>query len=156
MNNILIGEGLETIKFGMSREEVKAILGEPTEIETETIEDEAETVEVDTFHYDEQELSLLFDSSVDFKLISIATSSEDTILKERKLIGLTESDLLDALDQMGFEDITDEDFESDSEGENMFSSEEYSISFYVDNNEVTEIIFNPEFTEEGEIIWPAK
>lgn len=150
MKNILLGEGLDGLKFGMTREEVKTLLGEPTEIETDTEEE----VTIDTFHYDDQELSLVFDGSTDFKLVSIASSSEETLLKERKIVGLTESQLLSALDTMAFDDITDEYFESGSEGENMYTSDEFGVNFFIDDKIVTEVIWYPDFDEEGEVVWP--
>lgn len=150
MNNILLGEGLKDLKFGMTQEEVKAILNEPTEIEN----DSEEGVELITMHYDNDELSLVFDGSVDFKLISIASSNESTTLKERKIIGLSEGDLISALDSMGFEDISDEHFEASSESENMYTSDEFGINFFIDNGEVTEVIWYPDFTEEGDVVWP--
>lgn len=150
MNTILLGEGLNDIRFGMTQDEVKAILNEPTETE----KDSEEGVELITMHYDEQELSLVFDGSVDFKLISIASSNENTTLKERKLIGLSEGDLISALESMDFDDVSDEYFEAESDSENMYTSDEFGINFFIDNGEVSEVIWYPDFTEEGEIIWP--
>jgi len=150
MKNILLGEGLDALKFGMTREEVKTLLGEPTEIESDTEED----VTIDTFHYDDKELSLVFDGSTDFKLVSIASSSEETLLKERKIVGLSQSQLLSALDSMDFDDITDEYFEGDSSNENMYTSDEFGVNFYIDEDQVTEVIWYPDFNEEGEVVWP--
>ena len=150
MKNILLGEGLDTLKFGMTREEVTTLLGEPTEIES----DSEDNIAFDTYHYDDNELSLIFDSSAEFKLVSIASSADEVLLKERKVIGLSEGDLLTTLDSMDFEDITDDYFEGGDEGENMYTSDEFGVNFFIDDNKVTEIIWYPEFTEEGEVVWP--
>ncbi len=150
MNNILLGEGLNNIKFGMTQEEVTALLGEPTEIE----KDSEEGIDLVTLHYDNEEISLVFDGSVDFKLISIASSNENTSLKERNIIGLSEGELLTTLEDMGFDDVSDEYYEAESNSENMYTSDEYGINFFIDEGEVSEVIWYPDFDEEGEISWP--
>mgnify|MGYP005998920757 CR=1 FL=1 len=150
MNEILLGEGLNDLKFGMTQDEVKAILNEPTEVET----DSEEGIDVVTMHYDNEELSLVFDGSLDLKLVSIASSNDALVLKERKIIGLAEGDLISSLDSMGFDDVSDEHFEADSDSENMYTSDEFGINFFIDNGEVSEVIWYPDFNEEGDVIWP--
>lgn len=149
MININLGEGLDDLKFGMTKDQVTLLLGEPTETETENIDGNT----IQTFHYDDREVSLIFDESADFRLVTIASNNQDIRLKERSMIGLSESKLLSELEEMGFDDISDEHFEK-SGSENMYSSDEYGISFYIDEGEVTEIIWTTDIDEEGNIVWP--
>ena len=72
----------------------------------------------------------------------------------REVIGLSEGALLIAAEDMDLSDLSDELFTADTDAENMYTSDEYGISFYIDDNEVTEVIWNPHFDEEGNIIWP--
>ena len=96
LKEIKSGVGLGNIKFGMTRSQVKVILGEPSEIEkfsySETDEDLTES-----WHYDELDLSAGFDEDVDWRLVTLAVSSPDYEFMGKKLIGLDSDELLSAL-----------------------------------------------------------
>ncbi|MEL6561684.1 MAG: hypothetical protein AAFQ94_26080 [Bacteroidota bacterium] len=70
IKEIIPGSGLGIIKFGMTRDQLKLILGNPDETEndlTDGIEDE----DMETWHYDEMDLSVQFSESTDFRLVSL-------------------------------------------------------------------------------------
>ena len=54
LKNITPGIGLGVLRFGMTREQIKQLLGAPDEIVNEEADSE-------TWHYDELDLSLNFD-----------------------------------------------------------------------------------------------
>jgi hypothetical protein len=72
LKEIKAGIGLDNIKFGMLREDIKNLLGEPDEIDTHTDnEDEGQT---ESWHYDDMELSISFEEIDGMRLFSIAVS----------------------------------------------------------------------------------
>ena len=73
--NIELGKGVDNLKFGLTREKVALLMGEPSEKETIDGDDEMGTSEA--WHYDELELSLTFDEDDDWKLTTIAASSPE-------------------------------------------------------------------------------
>ena len=86
ISEIKIGTGLGDIKFGISREDLKKIAGEPTEIDTFNASGDEDEYLTESWHYDEQEFSVSFDEEDNWRLTTISTSSENAILGE-KLIG---------------------------------------------------------------------
>ena len=97
--NIIPGEGLDAVQFGLTRDEVKALLGKPDEVETinnEEIEDAGLT---EQWHYDELEISLSFDEIDNYVLTSIAVSGADYLFDEQPLIGLTMEEVLEFVEE---------------------------------------------------------
>lgn len=156
MNNkeIKIGEGLGDLKFGMSREQVKAILGEPDDIDRYSdsdLEDDAS----ESWHYDEPEISLSFDEDVDWKLVTIAVSSPAYELLNKKLIGLDSEALMAELKSMELGDFETEDWSSEELPDHkLISYPETQINFWLEDGELTEIQWGPLFSDEETIRWP--
>jgi hypothetical protein len=91
--NIELGKGFGSIEFGMTREEVKKITGEPDEIENYQ-HDEVSDEKAEAWHFDDPEVSLAFEEFNDWKLTSIAVSSEDFFLEGKKIMGLNKEEVL--------------------------------------------------------------
>ncbi|BDD07853.1 hypothetical protein FUAX_02850 [Fulvitalea axinellae] len=83
---ILIGEGLGPIRFGNTRDDVRDCFGEPDEME-HTKDDELGKVE--SWHYDDMEISLSFFEEDGWELGIISVSAPEYKLKDTKMIGLT-------------------------------------------------------------------
>ena len=73
IKNIQFGIGLGIIKFGMSRDQVKIILGEPNEKELHYDED-ANIDASELWHYDDLDISISFDQEEDWKLVTLAVT----------------------------------------------------------------------------------
>lgn len=155
MNEILIGKGFDEIRFGMTRDEVKKILGEPDEIDKYASSDEAED-NTEAYHYDEQELSVSFDEIDGWKLGSIAVSSPDAVLEGLKLVGINDEELLEKVAGLELGDNEREDVSSEeSPDHEVISFYESSINFWIENGAVTEIQFGPLWDDQNEeVIWP--
>jgi hypothetical protein len=147
-------EGLGEIKFGMTRNQVKKILGEPDETEKYPYT-EGEDDLTESWHYDEYEISFGFDEEVDWKLMTIAVSSTDYIFKGMNLLGLKRDLAMNTFAELGLknlfiEDSTDED--------NLLSvlvcSEETGMNFWFEDDVLSEIQWGPEFIDEETIRWP--
>ena len=105
MKEIIIGQGLGPVKFGMTRDQVEALLGAPDEVEENVDIDEDLDEAAEAWHYDELEMSASFDMEDDWRLGMMAISSEDATLNGKALIGLNRNQLLESLQDMGFEDL---------------------------------------------------
>jgi hypothetical protein len=154
LKDIKPGEGLGQIKFGMTRDQVKKILGEPNEKENFSYTDSDEDF-TESWHYDELELSAGFDEDVDWKLATLAISSDEYELMGKKLIGMSREELLATLADLDIKDLETEDCSSDESPDSLFiSSEEKGITFWLEEGILTEIQWNPFYIDEETILWP--
>ncbi|MGB1296532.1 MAG: hypothetical protein ACPG6V_13725, partial [Flavobacteriales bacterium] len=104
MKTIEIGVGIDQIKFGMLKADVEKVLGKPDEIDKELYGENEEAV-LESWHYDELDLSLGFDEDEDWKLITVAVSDSKYTLKDKALVGLKISEIIDVLNAMGYDEI---------------------------------------------------
>ncbi|GAB4251489.1 MAG: hypothetical protein Tsb0034_30470 [Ekhidna sp.] len=151
---IIPGVGLGKLKFGMSREEVKAILGEPNHQQITDYGDE-ESDQNDAWEYHPLRLDMSFEEAENWKLTIISISSEDYHLKGSSLIGLNMEELLEELEVLGFDELEIEDTSSAENPDQMLvSSEDQGINFWVNEDIVEEIQWGPIFTNDNTIQWP--
>lgn len=155
IKEIKSGFGLGNLKFGMDRNEVKKMLGEPNEIEKYSYTEKTENL-TETWHYDDLELSLDFDEEDEWKLGTISVTSEFYKLKNRNLIGLNKNELLSVLNELKIEDLEFEDWSSEESPEHtLIASDSLGINFWLDSEILNEIQWGPLFEDDEEtIIWP--
>ncbi len=155
MKEIKVGKGFDTLRFGMSRDEVVEILGQPDEIDSYASSEEADD-NTEAFHYDTLELSVSFDEMDDWKLSSIAVSDPEVELDGIKLIGASADELLKKVDPLALGEYEREDVSSPESPDNeVISFLGVSVNFWLEENAVTEIQFSPFWDEENETyIWP--
>ncbi len=155
ITDIVPGIGLGDIKFGMLREDVKSLLGEPDEIESQSHDDDDDDV-TESWHYDDIEVSLSFEKAEDWRLCTIAVSNEDATLKGKEIIGLSKDELMETLKKVGITDLTTEDWSSaDSPDYFSVTSEDQEIVFWIDSDEVMDVQWGPLFIDEDTISWPV-
>ena len=144
MKNILIGKGLDKIPFGLDQDQLKAILGAPDEIEKSptVIPDEPSS---EVWHYDEAELSALFDYYDNtWELVSLATTSEDALLNGVKLIGLQKKEVIQAIQKLSLGKYTIEDLSTEENAhDSIMSFEATGIDFWFEANTLIEIQWSP-------------
>lgn len=151
---IIPGEGLGKLKFGMSREEVKAILGEPDHQEVTHYGDDISD-QSDAWEYHPLRLDLSFEEAEDWRLVIISVSSEDYQLKGSSLIGLDMDELMEELDMLGVKDLEIEDLSSeDHPDQKLISSEELALNFWIHQDILEEIQWGPQFIDDDTIKWP--
>ena len=154
LKEIKAGEGLGDIKFGMTRSQVKKLLGEPSEIEKFSYSDEEDDLS-ESFHYDELELSAGFDEDSDWRLVTLAVSSPDYEFMNKKLIGVDRDSLLATLELLGIRNL---EYETDPSEESpdsiLITSKEKGITFWLEDGVVSEIQWGPIYINEETIIWP--
>jgi hypothetical protein len=148
IKDILPGEGLGKIRFGMSREEVKSIIGEPDEVDNYSYSEEEESL-TEAWHYDVLNLSLSFDEEYDWELMTISVSGAEYEFIGKRLIGLQEYKLTETLKSMGIENLSSEDWSTEEDPEHhLLAAEEAGINFWLEKGVLTEIQWSPLFMEE--------
>lgn len=149
MKTIEIGVGIDQIKFGMLKADVEKVLGKPDEIDKELYGENEEAV-LESWHYDELDLSLGFDEDEDWKLITVAVSDSKYTLKDKALVGLKISEIIDVLNAMGYDEI---ELEEDEEISVLYLDDQ-SMKIWLENQVVTEVQWGPLFQDEDTIAWP--
>lgn len=137
----------------MSREEVKAILGEPDHQELTSYSDDDD--KSDAWEYHPLRLDLSYEEAEDWRLTIISVSSEDYQFKGSSLIGLNQEELMEELDLLGVKDLEIEDMSSEDHPEQvLISSEGTGINFWLHQDTLEEIQWGPLFVDEHTIKWP--
>lgn len=155
VTNIKLGQGLDKLVFGMTREEVREALGEPSEKENfNPLEDDEGQSEA--WHYDELELSASFDEEDDFKLTSLAVSSPGYLFEGINLIGLSQEDVLQQIELMAIGDVEiDSISDDDNESQIVASIADVSLNLWFEDDHLSEVQWGPFWDEEEErYIWP--
>jgi hypothetical protein len=146
LENIEIGIGIGSIRFGMKRDEVKAILGEPDEIEVFEEED-PELDNTIVWHFDDVEMSLSFGD--DDMLLAIAISNEDVMLAGKKLMGLTINEITEFVKEFDLGEMEiEEQAEEDGVKSTLVSLWESAMNLWFEDGELTEIQWGPLWDEE--------
>lgn len=131
---IELKKGIGNLTFDMALEDVKQILGEPTEMETIDNGMEEETL---VLHYDDQNLTLFFEGET--KLLNcIDTDNEDTVLFGQKIYTLTEKEIAQLMIANNY---FAEDIETESWGERRVTFIEGNIDFFFENDELMSVVF---------------
>jgi len=153
IKEIIPGKGLGILKFGMTRDQVKLILGNPDEVDNE-FTDGIEGEDTESWHYDELELSMEFSESTEWRLISIATSADFTEFGSESLIGMKKAALKKLLNGMGIHDLTEDKIEDDEDSQLILTSDETGLNFWMEEDQLTEIQWVPLLLDEETIDWP--
>lgn len=154
IKEIKSGYGLGQLKFGMNRDEVLNILGAPTEKEaysyTEDDDDQTEH-----WHYDELELSLGFDEEDNWRLVTLAITSQDYEFNEIKPIGLNKEQLSSHVLMYNISDLEHENMSTiESPTHELMSSESLGMDFWLEDGLISEVQWGPLFIDEETIKWP--
>ncbi len=151
LKDIKPGVGLGNLKFGMTKAEVKLMLGEPTFIDKYSHSD-SDVDLTESWDYEELELSLSFDEDEDWRLTMMSVTSKHYQLEGISLIGMKEKYLLQKLETF---DLGALDVElTETSGQKVIEVEEQSINFWLVDNVLDEIQWSPFFLDDDTIKWP--
>lgn len=154
LKEIKPGFGLGNLKFGMTRAEVKLMLGEPSFIDKYSHSDSTEDL-TESWEYDDLGLSISFDEDENWRLIMISVSSDFYELNGVSLIGLREKALLAKLEAMNLGELDLEDCSDlGSDEQKVIEIEEKSINFWLIGDTLDEIQWSPFFIDDDTIDWP--
>jgi hypothetical protein len=155
------GEGLGNIKFGMTREAVKALIGAPDEVENYSYADQEEEYNendedlTELWHYDDLEMSLSFDKIEEWKLINMAISAEEYTFEGHKVIGMARKELIALLKKLNIGELVYEDYSTaETPDHKLISAEDAGVNFWLENDVLTEIQWGPRFDEDENPLWP--
>lgn len=152
-SEIKIGIGLGDIKFGMTRDELKKLAGEPTEIDTFNASGDEDEYLTESWHYDDEEFSVSFDEEDNWKLTTISSSSENSVLGE-KLIGKKIDDVLSFLEKMGLGENELEDLSDENINQKLVSYLRASLNLWFENDILSEIQWGVLWSDEDTPKWP--
>lgn len=140
--------GFNQVKFGMSLEKIKELLGEPTETVREKHEDDSEDV---SLMYGDLGAELSFMSEDDFRLGLITCFAPNFTLDDQSYAGMSEADFLkdakfdDLILEETFEELNAKDYTIDSKG----------LSVWIQDGFVDSITMFPNHIDEDTVEWPA-
>lgn len=154
INLIIEGEGLGDLKFGLFKDDVKLILGQPNEIVEYSYTNSDEDL-TESWHYDELDLSIGFDEEDDWRLVTIAISSSNFKFRDFSPIGLSKDELTKKFDELNINDLEYEDWSSEeSPSHELLTSDLLGINFWFDDNRLSEVQWGPHFIDDENIKWP--
>lgn len=143
MKEINIGVGFDNVKFGITRDELKEILGKPDEIEKFSYS-ESEDDLTEVWHYDTHELSASFDEDEDWCLSMLATSSPEFSLGGFKLVGLSKDEVIGKISDLSLGEMIEEDWSTeDSSNHKLLSFDSSSLNLWFDRDHLSEIQWGP-------------
>lgn len=148
------GIGLGALVFGLTRERVQTLIGEPNSKETIAYDND-DNDQTEVWHFDDHDLSLGFDQDEDWRLVTLSITGDQYTLNEKPIIGQVQLKVVDLLTEVSGETLDVEDCSS-AEAPACFrlGSEALSMNVWCEESEATEIIATPSFTDEDEIVWP--
>ena len=154
IKEIKAGVGLGELKFGMSREQVQQLLGEPEDKDSFVYEEE-ENAEAESWYYDSLDLSLEFDAEENWKLVTIEINSTAHTLNGHSIIGLSKMQLKHKLNDLNIQDWEHEKLPmEDAPTHELLNTDQLGINFWFDEDALTEVQWGPLFSDEETIIWP--
>ena len=147
------GEGLGRITFGMDTDEIEDLIGVADEKESYDLESGEST---ESWHYDELELALSFVVSNQKRLVSVTTSSEDSILYGQEIVGMNKNELLKYLEKKKVSDLQFEDCSSkDTPDLKLYYSMNLAMNFWLEEGVVSDVEWAVKMDDNDQIIWPV-
>ncbi len=156
IKQIIPGVGVDKLKFGMTRDEVTQLIGNPEEIDNIPDDEDVMIESLESWFYDEMELTLVFDEDYEWKLVSMAISDEHYTLFGEPIVGRPLNEIIDLFKKNKVE-ITDRFDVSDESSTNMevLESENEGLMVWVMDGEAIEVQIVPEVDQDGStLIWP--
>lgn len=146
---IKLGMGVGQLQFGISMDDVRAILGEPEEIEKSEDEDDFEH---QAWNYLDKGYSLYFDREDDYRLSCIETDRPGLTLYGEAVLGKSPEEIRDLMQRNGHPAVEEE---PGDEGELRLSYEHEMIDFYFVENTLAVVNFGVFIEEDSlEVQWP--
>lgn len=148
-NEIILGTGMGPLRFGATMDEVRALMGEPEEIEESEEEDEFEH---QAWNYLEEGYSLYFDREDDYRLSCIETDHPGMRLFGEAIHSKSPEQIQELMRQHGYEASEVEKMDT---GEMRVSYEKEMIDLYFDEDELQFVNFGVFISEDLDVQWPA-
>ena len=154
INNITVGKGLGDIKFGCTRDELKKLIGEPSETDTYNASGEEDGFLTESWHFDEQEFSVSFDEEDNWRLTTIAVSSPNFKFNGIQLIDLSINEVLTVLEDENLGDNELEDLSDENTNHKLISFISSSLNLWFEDDNLSEIQWSVLWENEDTPILP--
>jgi len=131
---ILLKKGLGDIHFGCTPEVVRALLGEPEEVEE--LENPIDgAVESIVWNYPDAGLNFFFEAANGEPTLStIESDNLETVVFNSKIFNLTRDKIIMLMKENGYAEIDEDD---ETWGEHRVTFDDAQIDFYFDDQELT-------------------
>ena len=152
---IIIGEGVGSLKFGMTREELQKNLSEPDYKEIEPHMDVDLVTE--TWDYEDHGVSFTFDEEEDFRLETITIYSDEFTFQGKGLIGQSKKFIKDMINEYSIGEAEEEDIsvEESMPDHILIDVEDANISFLFEGDKLIELQLGVRWDDDGEPLWPS-
>jgi len=144
---ITLKKGLNELKFGLTMDEVKKMMGNPDD--TEILDDPEEKTEI--WYYWEDGITVFFEMHGVMRCVCLETDHPDSVLLGKKISELKESDIKELFVKNKYSE-----FETEVEewGETRISIDDAVIDIYFDKGAIVSVNWGVDYDEEEEPIWP--
>jgi hypothetical protein len=131
---IILKKGLNDIHFGCTPEVVRAIFGEPEDVEEleNAIDGNVESI---VWNYPDDGLNFFFDAANgEPDLSTIESDNLETVLFNSKIFNITKDHIIALMTENGYTDLDEDD---ETWGEHRVTFEDAQIDFYFADQELT-------------------
>ncbi len=131
---IILKKGMGDIHFGCTPEVVRALLGDPDEVEE--LESAVDgVVESIVWNYPDAGLNFFFEASNGEPTLStIESDNLETVVFNAKIFNLTRDSIINLMKENGYTDMDEDD---ETWGEHRITFDDAQIDFYFDDQELT-------------------
>ncbi|MFC5270941.1 hypothetical protein [Adhaeribacter terreus] len=147
-NEIVLGQGIGDIKFGLTMDEVETIMGKPEEVETS---EEDEEFEYEVWNYWEEGYSFYFDEDDDYRLGLIETANEEVTMFGQKIFQMKQAEVEALLKSKG---LSNPDKDTLETGEKHVTYEKEMLDMYFDKDALVTVKFGVFVSDDLEVQWP--
>ena len=139
MENLTIEllKGYGEIKFGMSIDEVVALLGEPSNNEELEPMIEGGVSSSLLYDYDDLGVSICFEGESKMLVSSISTSDEDATLFGEKIYEMNRNQIIELMKKNGYKEFDEEE----QEGDTCLIYDELMLDFYFNEGELIDVVW---------------
>lgn len=143
----LPGKGIGNILFGISRERLVELLGEP-----DALDDNEEDGEMcEHYYYDDLDIAFTFSSAEENRLLVITIGNPQYLVADKLHTGMDMSEALNAIDELGWKKPQIEELEKDNL---IYTYEDAGVDIWFEEGVLTGFQMTPQWKDDDNIAWP--
>ncbi len=154
---IIPGVGFSKVKFGIKKEQLIELMGQPDEIEEDANYGDSPDDKVTVLYYDTDGFSVSFDKDENYRLTEISFESDLFILEGCVKVGMSTQDALKALEKAGYEEPNLEDLDGEVDPDEKtvaYTYDDMNVTLWFDNDVLQTIQIGPFWFDSDTIKWP--
>ena len=142
--------GLNDIKFGATKNDVKSFLGEPDEVEL--VEGDEDFSDVEIWFYHDRECSVFFEKEFDDRCTNFETDDPHATLFGKNIFQFDEKKIIALLKSNGYSDFETEN--NPEEGERLVSFFDAQIDFLFEGKKLVQVSWAVLIDDDENPVWP--